>query len=83
MGVELPVRSLESIPCFLLSEKLLYKMLINNLFTDDWNKESHPYTKLEYGKWEINIPPAADGSCVIKHLSEIKVQLNVQSCSVW
>lgn len=54
---------------------------------DGWNKESHPYTKLEYGKWEINIPPASDGSCAIKHLSEIKVSgrmtfRKIAACSI-
>ncbi|KAK3909486.1 1,4-alpha-glucan-branching enzyme [Frankliniella fusca] len=44
-----------------------------------WNNESHPFTKLEYGKWEINIPPSSDGSCAIKHLSEIKLAIRTQS----
>lgn len=33
----------------------------------------HPYKKLEYGKWELYIPPREDGACAIAHLSEIKV----------
>jgi len=28
---------------------------------------------LEYGKWELQIPANADGSCPIAHLSEVKV----------
>ncbi|GLH08149.1 1,4-alpha-glucan-branching enzyme [Gryllus bimaculatus] len=40
---------------------------------DEWNRNSHPYNKLEFGKWELHIPPNSDGSCPIKHLSEIKI----------
>lgn len=28
---------------------------------------------MEYGKWELILPPKADGSCQIAHLSEIKI----------
>ncbi|XP_046405478.1 1,4-alpha-glucan-branching enzyme [Ischnura elegans] len=38
-----------------------------------WNRESHPYNKLPYGKWEITIPARPDGSCPINHLSQIKI----------
>lgn len=40
---------------------------------NDWNKLSHPFKKLEYGKWEIHIPAAPDGSCPIKHMSRVKI----------
>ncbi|XP_050529799.1 1,4-alpha-glucan-branching enzyme [Daktulosphaira vitifoliae] len=40
---------------------------------NDWNRESTPYKKLEYGKWELVIPPNNDGSPVVKHLSEVKI----------
>lgn len=43
------------------------------LIADDWNRENYPYKKLEYGKWELTIPPNSDGTPAIKHLSEIKV----------
>lgn len=46
---------------------------------NNWNKESHPYQKLPYGKWELNIPANADGSCPIKHLSETKLVIRTQS----
>ncbi|MPC19759.1 1,4-alpha-glucan-branching enzyme [Portunus trituberculatus] len=39
---------------------------------NDWNKLSHPFKKLDYGKWEIHIPAAPDGSCPIKHMSRVK-----------
>lgn len=32
-----------------------------------------PYKKLEYGKWELHLPPNADGSCPLKHNSEVKL----------
>ncbi|XP_015602286.1 1,4-alpha-glucan-branching enzyme [Cephus cinctus] len=38
-----------------------------------WDKTKTPYKKLEYGKWELNLPPNADGSCPLAHLSEVKV----------
>ena len=40
---------------------------------DNWQWEANPYKKLEYGKWELHLPAASDGSCPIKHLSEVKV----------
>lgn len=40
---------------------------------DNWQWEANPYMKLEYGKWELKLPPNADGSCQISHLSEVKV----------
>ncbi|XP_046681961.1 1,4-alpha-glucan-branching enzyme [Homalodisca vitripennis] len=51
------------------------------LFGDfnQWNKFAHPYKKLEYGKWELHIPPNEDGSCVMKHLSEVKLVIRTQS----
>jgi len=42
-------------------------------YKDNWNKTATPYKKLEYGKWELNLPPNADGSCPLKHLSEVKI----------
>jgi 1,4-alpha-glucan branching enzyme len=46
-----------------------------------WNRDSHPYKKKEYGKWELIIPPNRDGSCAISHLSELKVVVETQSGS--
>uniref|UniRef100_A0A914ZVN0 1,4-alpha-glucan branching enzyme n=1 Tax=Parascaris univalens TaxID=6257 RepID=A0A914ZVN0_PARUN len=40
---------------------------------NNWNNQSHQYKKLEYGRWELIIPPKPDGSCPIDHLSIIKV----------
>lgn len=47
-----------------------------------WQWESHPYKKLEFGKWELHIPPNPDGSCPIKHLSEVKLIIRKQDGSL-
>ncbi|XP_076237133.1 1,4-alpha-glucan-branching enzyme [Calliopsis andreniformis] len=38
-----------------------------------WNKTATPFKKLEYGKWELQLPPNPDGSCPLKHLAEVKL----------
>lgn len=38
-----------------------------------WNNSTHPYKKLEYGKWELVLPPNEDGSPILEHLSEVKI----------
>lgn len=48
-------------------------------FTDNWQWEATPFTKLDFGKWELKIPARDDGSCAIQHLSEIKVIVRNQS----
>ncbi|XP_044740805.1 1,4-alpha-glucan-branching enzyme [Chrysoperla carnea] len=40
---------------------------------NDWNRTSHPYKRLEFGKWELHIAAKEDGSCPINHLSEVKL----------
>ncbi|KAG5875108.1 hypothetical protein JTB14_018586 [Gonioctena quinquepunctata] len=40
---------------------------------NNWNRDSHPYKKLDYGKWELVLPPTQNGTPAIDHLSEIKV----------
>lgn len=52
---------------------LLIACTEHQFFPDQWNKFSHPYKKLEYGKWELHIPQNGDGSCPLHHLSEVKV----------
>ena len=46
---------------------------IFHLFTDNWNGTSHPFKKLDFGKWQIEISAKDDGSCAIPHLSRVKV----------
>ncbi|XP_072441895.1 1,4-alpha-glucan-branching enzyme isoform X2 [Chiloscyllium punctatum] len=38
-----------------------------------WNSSSHCYKMLPFGKWELYIPPRADGSSPIAHGSKLKV----------
>ncbi|EAA07235.3 1,4-alpha-glucan-branching enzyme [Anopheles arabiensis] len=45
---------------------------------NNWQWLATPYEKLAFGKWELKIPPNPDGSCAIKHLSEIKVIIRKQ-----
>ncbi|NWZ82908.1 GLGB enzyme, partial [Poecile atricapillus] len=43
-----------------------------------WNPFSHPYKKLEYGKWELFIPPE-DGHSPVPHGSKLKVVIRAQN----
>uniref|UniRef100_A0A674GQB7 1,4-alpha-glucan branching enzyme n=1 Tax=Taeniopygia guttata TaxID=59729 RepID=A0A674GQB7_TAEGU len=43
-----------------------------------WNPSSHPYKKLEYGKWELFIPPE-DGHSPVPHGSKLKVVIRAQN----
>lgn len=38
-----------------------------------WNRESHPMKRDQYGRWEITLPPLADGKEAIPHGSKVKV----------
>uniref|UniRef100_A0A8C5PK98 1,4-alpha-glucan branching enzyme n=1 Tax=Leptobrachium leishanense TaxID=445787 RepID=A0A8C5PK98_9ANUR len=44
-----------------------------------WNPFSHPYKKLDFGKWELYIPPREDKSPVILHGSKLKVVITNKS----
>uniref|UniRef100_A0A1B6E036 1,4-alpha-glucan branching enzyme n=1 Tax=Clastoptera arizonana TaxID=38151 RepID=A0A1B6E036_9HEMI len=46
---------------------------------NNWQKKSHPYQNIGYGKWELQIPPNEDGSCRVKHLSEVKLAIRTQN----
>ena len=46
---------------------------------NQWQKESYPFKKLDYGKWELIIPPLSDGSPAIKHLSKVKLLVRTKS----
>nr|KAF6382028.1 1,4-alpha-glucan branching enzyme 1 [Pipistrellus kuhlii] len=45
---------------------------------NDWNPFSYPFKKLEYGKWELYIPPKQDKS-LIPHGSKLKVVIKSKS----
>ncbi|CAJ0587268.1 unnamed protein product, partial [Mesorhabditis spiculigera] len=38
-----------------------------------WNHDTHKYTREDYGRWSLTIPPSSDGSCAVKHGSIIKI----------
>lgn len=46
---------------------------------DNWQWLANPFKKLPFGKWEIVLPPLADGSPAINHNSEIKIIIRTQS----
>jgi hypothetical protein len=55
---------------------LPYLLVIIYIFVyklDGWNKCKNPYKKLDFGKWELQLPANPDGSCPIKHGSKVKV----------
>uniref|UniRef100_F1MZP0 1,4-alpha-glucan branching enzyme n=2 Tax=Bos TaxID=9903 RepID=F1MZP0_BOVIN len=39
---------------------------------NDWNPFSYPYKKLDYGKWELYIPPKQNRSVLVPHGSKLK-----------
>ncbi|KTF90989.1 hypothetical protein cypCar_00008721 [Cyprinus carpio] len=41
---------------------------------NSWEKQSHPFTQKEYGKWELYLSPKVDKSPAIKHLTKLKFQ---------
>ncbi|XP_074048398.1 1,4-alpha-glucan-branching enzyme isoform X3 [Macrotis lagotis] len=44
-----------------------------------WNPFSYPYKKLEYGKWELYIPPKHNKAAVVPHGSKLKVVITSKS----
>lgn len=46
---------------------------------DNWNRTSHSFTKLDFGKWELNIHPNPDGSCPVPHGSILKILVQTKS----
>ena len=40
---------------------------------DEWNRNSHPMKKDNYGVWEITVQPFDSGACAIPHDSKVKV----------
>lgn len=46
---------------------------------NSWNQTQYPFTRLEFGKWEIKIPPNQDGSCPIPHNSKVKLVVKTKS----
>jgi len=43
---------------------------------NDWKRNSHPFEKLEFGRWKLVLKPGADGQPAIKHLQKVKILVN-------
>lgn len=46
---------------------------------NNWNKYQHSFKKLEYGRWEVKLPPTAKGECIVPHMSRIKLAIKSPS----
>lgn len=46
---------------------------------DGWDKFSQPYTKKEFGKWELLLPPKSDKSPAVDHNTKLKVENKTSS----
>lgn len=44
-----------------------------------WDKFSHSYTKKEFGKWELHIPPKEDKTPAVTHNSKLKVVVHTSA----
>jgi len=40
---------------------------------NDWDRHQHSFKKLEFGRWELQLPPNPQGECPIPHMSRIKL----------
>ncbi|MED6265598.1 hypothetical protein CHARACLAT_027064 [Characodon lateralis] len=45
---------------------------------DGWDKFSHPYSKKEFGKWELVLPPKPDNSPAVDHNTRLKVVVHTK-----
>lgn len=43
-----------------------------------WDKFSHPYTRSEFGKWELTLPPRNDSSPAVAHGTKLKVVVHTK-----
>uniref|UniRef100_A0AAY4B080 1,4-alpha-glucan branching enzyme n=1 Tax=Denticeps clupeoides TaxID=299321 RepID=A0AAY4B080_9TELE len=43
-----------------------------------WDKFSHPYTHMDFGKWELHLPPNKDGTSPVCHGSQLKVVVHTK-----
>lgn len=43
---------------------------------NQWNRHTHAFEKLEFGRWRLILPPASEGGPRIQHLSKVKVLVN-------
>lgn len=45
---------------------------------NNWNSRSHPFTKIDHGKWELTVAADKDGSCPIEHGTKVKILIEKQ-----
>jgi len=43
---------------------------------NQWNRTSHPFKKLEFGRWSLVLKPEKNGQPAIKHLQKVKILVN-------
>ncbi|XP_070606357.1 1,4-alpha-glucan-branching enzyme isoform X1 [Erythrolamprus reginae] len=46
---------------------------------NNWNPFSHPYKKIDFGKWELFIPPGPDGFRPVSHGSKLKLVIRTKT----
>jgi 1,4-alpha-glucan branching enzyme len=46
---------------------------------NEWNRNSHPLKKDNYGVWEITVQPFDSGACAIAHDSKVKISMILPS----
>jgi len=46
---------------------------------NNWNKHQHAFKKLDFGRWELQLPPTARGECPVPHMSRIKLVIKSPS----
>jgi len=43
---------------------------------NDWNRNAHPFEKLDFGRWRLVLKPTAPREPAIKHLQKVKILVN-------
>ncbi|KAM6446236.1 1,4-alpha-glucan-branching enzyme isoform 1-T1 [Liasis olivaceus] len=49
---------------------------------NNWNPFSHPYKKMDFGKWDLFIPPGPDGFRPVSHGSKLKLVIRTKTGEV-
>jgi 1,4-alpha-glucan branching enzyme len=43
---------------------------------NEWNRSSHPFQKMDFGRWKLVFKPDKNGAPAIKHLQKVKILVN-------
>lgn len=46
------------------------------ILQDEWNRQSHPMKRDDFGVWEVTVPPLPSGVCAIPHDTKVKVGMH-------